>query len=173
MKIGVIPNWSPVLDFVTTDQFLTWNQTKGLEGAVMKPWNKLTASDYVEHDRIFATAGRGISGNITEFVSGIKANITLDVEYGCALRNVWVFPTPPGEGVAGFTVLLGLHNQSGVIELSPDLTDLREPGLSDTGIDTSARTLAASQLPNGTICQVTETALVLAGPSQRYVRSGT
>ena len=135
----------------------------------MKPWNERTPSDYTDHDRVFATAGRGINGNITEFMSGIKANVALDVEYGSALRHVWVFPTRGGETSAGFTVLLGLHNQSAVVELSPELDGIREPTESDAGFDTSARTLAASQLQDGTVCQITETSLLLLGQSQRYV----
>lgn len=168
----MIPNWSPVLDFVTTDQFLTWNQT-GFEGAVMKPWNELPHSGYTKHDRIFATAGRGVNGNITEFVSGIKANVALDVEYGSALRHVWVFSNPGGIAADGFTVLLGLYNESAVVELSTDLGSLREPNPSEAWFDTSVRTLAASQLPDGTICQVTETSLILVGNSRRYVGFGS
>ena len=164
----MIPNWSPVLDFVTTDEFLTWNQTD-YEGAVMKPWSEVAPSDHTKHDRVFATSGRGVNGSITEFMSGIQANVTLDVEYGSALRRVWVFSTPGGKAAGGFTVLLGLHNESAVVELSADLGGVREPNPSEVGFDTSVRTLAASQLPDGTICQVTETSLVLVGHSQRYV----
>lgn len=139
----------------------------------MKPWNELSPSDYTKHDRVFATAGRGINGNITELMVGIKANITLDVEYGSALRHVWVFPTPAGEMPAGFTVLLGLHNQSAIVELPPDLSGIWEPNVSEMGFDTHSRTLAASQLPDNTICQITETSLILVGRSQKYVNSGS
>lgn len=134
----------------------------------MKPWDETAPSDHTKHDRIFATAGRGVNGNITEFVSGIKANVTLDVEYGSALRHVWVFPDPGGNKAAGFVVLLGLYNESAVVELSADLDGLREPDPSEAWLDTSVRTLAASQLPDGAICQITEKSLILVGNSQRY-----
>ena len=142
----------------------------------MKPWDKLTHSDYTKYDRVFATAGRGINGNITELMAGIKANVILDVELdvecGSALRHVWVFPTPAGEMPARFTVLLGLHNQSAIVELPPDLSDIWEPNVPDIGFDINARTLAASQLPDGVICQITETSLILVGRSQKYVNFG-
>lgn len=137
----------------------------------MKPWDDLASSDYTKHDRVFATAGRGINGNITELMAGIKANVTLDVEYGSAPRHAWVFSIRAGEMATGFTVLLALHNQSAIIELAPDLDGIWEPNVSEMGFDTSARTLAASQLLDGTICQITETSLRLVGQSQKYVGS--
>ncbi|SPO05811.1 related to FUN12 - general translation factor eIF2 homolog [Cephalotrichum gorgonifer] len=169
-QIGTIPNWSPALDLVTTDRFLTWNEPRGSagpNGSAMKSWNELTLFDHTEHDRVFATSGRGVNGSITEFMSGIKANITIDVEYGSALGHVWVFSTPRGGTSAGYTVLLALHGQSAVVELTPDLAELQEHDVSEMGLDTSARTLAASQLSDGTICQVTEATIVLLGHAKR------
>lgn len=167
----MIPNWSPALDLVTTDQFLTWNHSSSFDGSAVKPWNELTPFDYVEHDRVFATSGRGVNGGITEFMSGVKANVTLDVEYGSALRHVWVFSTPVVGKPAGPTILLGLHTQSAVIELTPDLEGLMDPSVPEMRFDTAVRTLAASQLSDGTICQVTESSIVRIGRSQRYVGS--
>lgn len=171
VQIGTIPNWSPILDFTTTDQFLKWNPTTDPEDPAIKPWNELGSFDYTEHDRVFATSGRGANRSIVEFMSGLKANIILDVEYGSVLRHVWVFPTPGGGNPTGFTVLLGLHNHTAIAELPSDLGDLQDPESSGMGFDTSMRTLAASQLNDGTICHVTETSLTLIGNSQTYVAS--
>lgn len=118
---------------------------------------------------MFATSGRGANRGITEFMSGLKANIILDVEYGSVLRHVWIFPTPGDGKSTGFTVLLGLHNHTAIAELTSDLGNLQDPDSSEMGFDTSVRTLAASQLTDGTICHVTETSLTLTGLSQTYV----
>lgn len=122
---------------------------------------------------MFATSGRGANRSIAEFMSGLKANVILDVEYGSVLRHVWVFPTPGHGKPTGFTVLLDLHNHTAVAELTSDLGDVQDPDSSGMGFDTSMRTLAASQLTDGTVCHITETSLILIGHSQMYVALGS
>lgn len=168
-QIGTIPNWSPILDFTTTDQFLKWNPTTDTKYRAVKSWGELGSFDYRGHDRVFATSGRGANRSISEFMSGLKANIILDVEYGSVLRHVWVFPTPGDGKPTRFTVLLGLHNHTAIVELASDLGDIQDPDSSGMGFDTSMRTLAASQLTDGTICHITESSLILIGHSQTYV----
>jgi hypothetical protein len=168
VQIGVIPNWSPVLDFATTDRFLTWNQTSGFKGAAMKPWNERDPYGHVDRDRVFITSGRGVNGSITELMSGVKAKVTLDVEYGSPLRRAWVFRLPVKGVSTGFTLLLDLHSQTSVVQLTPDLEELKEHNAPESGFDTTARTLTASQLLDGTICQITEAAIILLGDTHRY-----
>ncbi|CAI4216976.1 unnamed protein product [Parascedosporium putredinis] len=81
---------------------------------------------------------------VTELVHGLPALITLDVEYGAPLRNVWVFPDFEFQGQGGFIVLLSLHNRSLLAEVSIDLNDVRETELPNPCIDTTSRTLAAA-----------------------------
>ncbi|PKS08861.1 hypothetical protein jhhlp_003472 [Lomentospora prolificans] len=166
-QIGIIPNWSPVLDFATTDQFTSWNQVVDNNGSRIMPWRTLPHAACTQHDRLFVTSGCGINGSLTELVHGTIAHVTLEVDYGSPLRRVWAFANSNNGESNGFIVLLSLHTRSIIAEITPDLSDVREPEPSSSWFDTSSRTLAASQLHDLRICQVSETSITIIESAKR------
>jgi replication-dependent DNA damage repair protein MMS1 len=167
--IGSIPNWSPALDFATSDGFLTWNQAVG-DGdgqPAIIPWRQRSPRDAVNCDRLFTTAGRGIDGSIVEYRQGVRATILIDMWQDMPLHQIWGFDDLEG----GVHVLLSYHNSSDVHHIAPDAAGKADAGDAEEafGFDTTSRTLAAAK--DQEIWQVTETSISIIGPEQMYIAS--
>ena len=164
-QLSTLPNSCPVVDFVTTDEYSSWNdgaRTPG--GGAATPGHRQPAKP----SRIFATSGRGQKGSVTEYRYGLQAKIGLDLEYGAGLKQAWVFPAGPRHD-AGFHLVLSMPDQTAVLSLSADLSQASESEAGTIQYDTSSRTLAAT-VSNDLIIQVSEKYIVLIGPSERYLR---
>ncbi|CAK7273077.1 hypothetical protein SEPCBS119000_005460 [Sporothrix epigloea] len=97
IQLGKIPNWSPVIDLVTSDEFAT---VKGLQGALNR--DIADKSQYPDGafngqfsapDRVFGTSGRGVTGAITEFRYGMRADVGLEVDFPTPVKQSWIFAT--------------------------------------------------------------------------------
>lgn len=165
MQLGTLPNWSPVVDFTTTDEFSTWSQETGAAGAQMVPWRDKKPS---KPDRVFSTSGRGAKGTVTEYRYGLQAKIGLEYECGLGVRQAFVLPASLSGQPAGYDLLLSMPDRTIVLRLSGDLDDISEPPEAEEGTvkyDVSSRTLTAV-VTNDMIVQVTEQAVVLINAAQ-------
>jgi hypothetical protein len=165
VQLGTLPNWSPVVDFATTDEFSTWNQEVGAAGAQMVPWQDKKAS---KPDRIFSTSGRGTKGTVTEYRYGLQAKIGLEYECGLGVKQAFVLPASLTRPSAGFDLLLSMPDRTTVLHMSEDLSELSQADTTDDGTinyDISSRTLAAV-VTNNVIVQVTEHGILLVEGAQ-------
>jgi len=171
----MLPNWSPSVDVLTTDEFSKWNQVVGAKGNRLVSWKQHRYdSSFAPSARIFTASGNGVTGTVAELRHGIAANIGLDIEYESPIRQCWIFPTDIATGSSGFDVLLSLPYRSVVLHFSADLADADEPEPTQVPYDLSSRTVCAAQISSDTIAQATESRVVLVrSGSQRYVRAGS
>ncbi|KAK0714621.1 mono-functional DNA-alkylating methyl methanesulfonate N-term-domain-containing protein [Lasiosphaeris hirsuta] len=138
--LGTLPNWSPSVDFITTDEFSTWNQEVGSNGNKMVPWQ---GGQLRQPDRVFATSGRGKKGSITEYRYGLRANIALDLEYGTEIKEAWLFPTSYSPASERFHMLLSMPGCSALLRISEDFSQAKEaPSDDENPYDLSSPTLA-------------------------------
>ncbi|KAK4450700.1 mono-functional DNA-alkylating methyl methanesulfonate N-term-domain-containing protein [Podospora aff. communis PSN243] len=156
--LGTLPNWSPSVDFVTTDAFSTWNQAVGANGERLVPWQKQPPN--VKPDRVFATSGHGEKGSITEYRYGLKAAIGLDVDYKTEVKQAWLLPWRNGLGEKGYHVLLSMPDSSAVLSFPEDLSSVQEDEAENLPYDFSSPTLAVSYSKDF-IVQVTAEFVVL------------
>lgn len=169
VKLGTIPNWSPTVDFVTTDEFSTWNQATSAKGNKMIPWKDRQPNSFSGPDRIFATSGRGVTGAVTEYRYGVRADVGLDIDCKIPLRQSWIFPADLANPHLGFHVLLSMLDRSTVFGLSESLGEDDTLDLETAPYDLSSRTIAAARVSEDMIVQVTENYLVSISSTHRCV----
>ena len=121
-------------------------------------------------DKVFACAGKGSKGVITEFRYGLEAKLGLEMDYEMPIMEAWVLcPTfdslddDDDDDVSLF--LLSLGDRSAVLRLSGDANDVQDIEQADTKFDLGYRTIAASMHRSFTI-QVTEQSIVLMNGSR-------
>jgi len=119
-------------------------------------------------DRIFACAGKGAKGVITEFRYGLEAKIGLEMDYEMPIMEAWVL-CPSYDSLDNedddSLFLLALGDRSAVLRLSADARSVGDLSEHETKFDLRYRTIAASMHRNFTI-QVTEQSIVLMNGSQ-------
>lgn len=167
MPLSTIANWSPTVDFAATDESSALQQGSGAKYPDPSFQDEEQCSQSSNHDRIFAASGRGVKGTITEYRNGIQANIGLDLDYDAAVRQSWIFPVSLNDSSHGYHLLLSMPDRSVVLHLADDFSQADEQGADAVVYDLSSRTLAASQVSDQLIVQVTEHHVVLLGASQR------
>jgi len=164
-----IPNWSPTVDFVTTDEFSVWNRGVGARGNEMVPWTS-SSRVFRKPDRIFAACGRGTNGSITEYRVGYPAEIQFEFEYPIPINRSWIVRaslTDPGEG---FHMILSFPDTTTILHLSQHMDDVKELGSEASPYDLSSRTLVAAQVSSDMIIQVTEHYLIILSGTDWYVQ---
>ena len=125
--------------------------------------------DYVSQpDRIFACAGKGPNGIITELRCGLEASLALDISYDSQIVDVWVLaPDFVGADVDdGSLFLLSLGDRSSVLCISSDAGEIVELDPDAAKFDLSSRTITASMHGQYRI-QVTEQSIVFASGADR------
>ncbi|TVY54244.1 hypothetical protein LCER1_G002307 [Lachnellula cervina] len=161
--IEPIQNWSPSPDFITTyaadDQAFLDGRSRRKKNTDPRP------------NKIYACAGKGSKGVITEFRYGLEAKLGLEMDYQIPIMEAWVLcPTfdslDDDDDVSIFLLSLGDH--SAVLQLSGDARDIDNLEQEETKFDLRYRTLAASMHGSFTI-QVTEQTIVLIIGSQVQV----
>lgn len=165
-QVGMLPNWSPVVDLTTTYEPSAWQ---------MEPTDKEKATRQAavgntirRPDRIFTASGRGMKGSVTELRWGIQARIGLEMDLDEPIRNSWMFPIEIS-GQLGFYTLLSMPHSSAVLHISGDLTQADALTSESVAFDTTSRTLCAIKNQAGLIVQVTENSTTIVTPLQRYV----
>ncbi|KAK5653859.1 hypothetical protein OQA88_7783 [Cercophora sp. LCS_1] len=160
--VGTLPNWSPAVDFATTDEFASWNQEVGAAGNKMLPWKDRT---FRKPDRVFATSGHGKKGSITEYRYGLTAGIGLDLDYGTDIKEAWLFAPKRLGSQEGFHLILSMPDCSGLLQISRDFSQAQEVTSDNSGYDLSSPTLALAH-SGSLLVQVTKESIALLGPDK-------
>lgn len=164
-KLCRIPNWSPTVDFVTTNESNRWDD---FDGATTKPTKQYRqdgrTAAFVRTDKIYAAAGTGSSGSIVEYRHGLQASIGIEVDFGTAIRRCFMLE---GFDASGYHLLLSVRDKSALLYFDPDFSTSSAGDIdqNETFFDLSSPTLIAQPLCEGLILQVTETGLMLLGSS--------
>ncbi|KAK3306628.1 mono-functional DNA-alkylating methyl methanesulfonate N-term-domain-containing protein [Chaetomium strumarium] len=111
--LGILPNWSPVVDLTSTDEYSGWCQDASQDKA-MVPWQHAT---WRQPDRVFGTGESASKGAITEYRYGLKADIALDLEYGPGVKQAWLLPAH-----SGYLLLLSMPDCSAALNLASDFS---------------------------------------------------
>ncbi|KAL2258992.1 hypothetical protein VTK26DRAFT_7490 [Humicola hyalothermophila] len=163
--LGTLPNWSPVVDFATTDDFTDWHQ--GAPGdKSMEPWQQAKLR---KPDRIFATCDGPGKGSITEYRYGLKANIGLDLEYGDGLKRAWLLPSQDTQSGKGYLLLLSMPDRSAALFLPHDFSSAKELDADTMPYGLASTTLALACSAHLTV-QVTKETVVLVAQDRRSAR---
>lgn len=172
IQLGTIPNWSPVADFVTSDEFTSLNRLVGAKGNEIGRGNDHPRprldSHFSNPDRIFGTSGRGVTGALTEFRYGLRASIGLDIDYEAPVKQSWMFAIRTEDFDIGFHMLISLVDKSAALYLPADLAQASVLEEGTALYDLASRTVTAAQLSEDVVIQVTEKYLVFAGAQLRY-----
>ncbi len=84
-----------------------------------------------------------------------------------AIRQSWIFAIRTEDNAIGFHMLISLVDKSVALDLSADLRQANQFGDDIELYDLESRTVAAAQLSEDVVIQVTETTLVFARANQR------
>ncbi|KAK1779117.1 mono-functional DNA-alkylating methyl methanesulfonate N-term-domain-containing protein [Copromyces sp. CBS 386.78] len=148
LQIGTLPSGAPTLDFATTDSLGD------------------KAPELRAPERIFAASGHGLTGCITEYRHGLKADIGLELEIGDGVKQAWLLNFSNTHGRYDLLWTTPIHSQ--VRELPEDFSDLTDPEPDQVLYDLSSPTLAVTQV-NGVTVQVTTASITLFRNEARYI----
>lgn len=166
--LGTLPNWSPVVDFITTHDASGRRQEVSFD-KVMEPWQRAKPR---RPDRIFATCDGTRNGSITEYRYGLRANIGLDLEYGDGVKHAWLLPSQDSSLGKGYLLLLSMPDSSSALFLSHDFSSAKEPAADTMPFDLGSTTLALTCSAQLTV-QVTKQNVVLVAQDRRYGSQST
>ncbi|KAL2132793.1 hypothetical protein VTI74DRAFT_3387 [Chaetomium olivicolor] len=161
--LGRLPNWSPLVDFTTTDEVRGCGFDAQQE-KTMVPWQQQQAR-LPRPDRIFATCEDGSHGSITEFRYGLKAGIGLDLEYGIGMKQAWLLPSLDPSSFDGYLLLVSLPDSSEAQMLPSDFSSTKEPAAGTIPYDLTSTTLALA-CSGDLVVQVTKQTIILASSRQ-------
>lgn len=163
MLIEPIANWSPTIDFVTT---AASQESNYIEKSVSNGRQMLQQH---QPDRVFAGTGQGKKGAISEMRYGLEAHLGLDIPFHDHVIHTWAFPISEGDGSdhkhrqgkrpSGTFFLASTADQSALLFLTGDATEITDINDSETGFDLQNRTLAAGMF-NDVVVQITEHSIV-------------
>lgn len=159
-----LPNWSPTVDLIATEEFIEGDQQIGANG---QPLDGPAGKWLTKPDRVFGTSGRGTKASITEFRNGLEASIMVDIEYESAARKTWLFPAHATDASHGFYMLVSMPDKSSILHLSQDLGQVDVPDLDTVPFDLSSRTLAATRTSDHLAIQVTEQSITVVSSETR------
>ena len=158
---------------MTTDEFSTWNQQQDSKGNEMVPWRRKPKDFFKTPDRVFAISGIGTNGAVTEYRYGMTANVGLEIDYEAPVRQCWIFPArigDPSEPGDGFHLVLALPERTAILHLSEDLSQVSEADTDTIQYYLASRTVAAQQISEHVVIQVTEEFIAVVEEGQRYER---
>ncbi|CCC08169.1 unnamed protein product [Sordaria macrospora k-hell] len=124
------------------------------------------ASELRAPGRIFAASGHGLTGCITEYRHGLKADIGLELEIGDGLKQAWLLNFSNTHGRYDLLWTTPIHSQ--VRELPEDFSDLTDPEPDQILYDLFSPTLAVAQV-NGVTVQVTTASITIFKNEVRYI----
>lgn len=165
-QVSIIPNWSPVVDLVTTDTNPSWRSDSRRKDLSTK--RRVSSNPRPKSDRIFCTSGRGPQSSLTELRWGIQARIGLEFDHDQYVRQSWMFPVE-AQGDRSFYGILSLPHSTDVLHFPADLSNANALSPDACPFDTSSRTISAFQTEQAVIIQVSEIYTCLVAPTQRRV----
>ncbi|KAI1297964.1 mono-functional DNA-alkylating methyl methanesulfonate N-term-domain-containing protein [Xylaria venustula] len=145
-KLGDLPSWSPTVDLVLTRDASKHSKSDKKKVSKRRPTSA--------PGRIFACSGRDASGAIVELRYGLQAKIGLDLEYTSPIKKCWAIPKFYDTDEEGFLVLLALPDNSALLHISNDLSDVSEKEQSVVDFDLLSTTLAV-HISSEIIIQIT------------------
>ncbi|KAI1142112.1 hypothetical protein F5Y05DRAFT_369712 [Hypoxylon sp. FL0543] len=153
-RIGSIPNWSPTVDFIITNDGVYDESSEGSSSGVGKivPY---------QPDKIFACSGRGITGAITQFRYGLQAKVGLDFAYSANIKQCWAISDFGGAAEGGSLLLLALPNGSAILHLTQDFSEVSEIDHDAIPYDFTSTTLTVQEL-DGVVVQITTNYITIA-----------
>ncbi|KAK7697896.1 hypothetical protein SLS64_013065 [Diaporthe eres] len=168
VRLSQIPNWSPTVDFVTTNESRRWDDHNGATGKTRTGLEKeagALSSGFFKPDRIFAAAGRGRNGSIVEYRHGLRANIGIDFDFGTVVKRCFMLPANVSAPDYGHHLLLSLPGRSALLRFDSDFSATFDVDPDETLYDTSSPTVTAKRISEDFIVQVTENGIVLINSS--------
>ncbi|KAK0735889.1 mono-functional DNA-alkylating methyl methanesulfonate N-term-domain-containing protein [Apiosordaria backusii] len=147
--LEALPNWSPAVDFASTDQYSEWHRDAEKQGR--SPQGPLL----LRPDRLFATCESGRKGSITEYRYGMKANIAFDVAYEAGIKQAWLIPTEDG-----FQVIMSMPDATSILRLPSDFSGAELLKANHTPYELGSSTLAFAHSGQFT-AQITTQGVVL------------
>ncbi|KAK4204118.1 mono-functional DNA-alkylating methyl methanesulfonate N-term-domain-containing protein [Triangularia verruculosa] len=152
--LEALPNWSPAVDFASTNQVSEWyDADKGKRTAQKGP--------LLRPDRLFATCEGGQKGSITEYRYGMKANVAFHLAFEPGIKQAWLAPTPDG-----YHIVISMPDSTSVLQLPSDFSGANLLGANDTFYELTSSTLAFSHSTDQFTVQVTTRKIVLSGPDK-------
>lgn len=170
VRLSQIPNWSPTVDFVTTNESRRWDEHGGATGKTRIGSEKdpeALSPGFFKPDRVFAAAGRGRNGSIVEYRHGLRANIGIDFDFGTVVKRCFMLPANVSEPDYGHHLLLSLPGRSALLRFDSDFSATFDVEPDETLYDISSPTLMAKRVSEDFIVQVTESGIVLINSSAR------
>ncbi|KAI1825910.1 hypothetical protein F4861DRAFT_142802 [Xylaria intraflava] len=165
-RIGPLPNWSPTIDLV-----LMKDAGSNARSDHTLSKQSLLAEKMQEHtlapERIFACSGRDVFGAIIELRYGIQAKIGLDLLYPTPIKRCWAIPCFEGTLEAGFLMLLALPENSALLHISHDLSEVSEKSQDMIDFDLLSTTLAV-YVSKDIVIQITATQVTIVSPTDCY-----
>ncbi|KUI63102.1 hypothetical protein VP1G_10219 [Cytospora mali] len=165
-RLSQIPNWSPTVDFVTTNESNRWDNHDGATGKTRQRRDiDPVITGFSQPDRIFAAAGRGKNASIVEYRHGLQANIGVEFDFGTVVKRCFMLLANVADPVYGHHLLLSVPGRSALLHIPSDFLETFDVEQHQTPYDLSSPTLVATQLSQETIVQVTESGVVFVSPS--------
>lgn len=165
-RLSQIPNWSPTVDFVTTNESNRWDNPEGATGKTRQRRDVGPASTgFSQPDRIFAAAGRGKNASIVEYRHGLQANIGVEFDFGTVVKKCFMLPANVSDPDYGHHLLLSVPGRSALLHIPSDFLDTFDVDQHQTPYDLSSPTLVATRVSEETIVQVTESGVVFVSSS--------
>ncbi|KAI8628270.1 hypothetical protein F5Y19DRAFT_147161 [Xylariaceae sp. FL1651] len=169
-RIGPLPNWSPTVDLVLTKDsgrniILEQKRSSKRSSSAKKVHTHLLAPE-----KIFACSCRGAFGAITELHYGIQAKIGLDLLYSSPIRRCWAIPSFDGTPEEGFSMLIALPENSALLHVSYDLSEVSEKGQNTVQFDLLSTTLAV-YIAEDIVVQITTTHATILSMTACYQHS--
>ncbi|KAK3491675.1 mono-functional DNA-alkylating methyl methanesulfonate N-term-domain-containing protein [Neurospora crassa] len=155
LRIGTLPSGAPTLDFATTDSPSSGEKAPDSFGTSIAP---STDGQLRAPDRIFAASGHGLTGCITEYRHGLRADIGLELELEEGLKQAWLLNFSDTHG--RYDLLWTTPTRSKVWQLPDDFSELTDSEPDQVLYDLSSPTLAVAQV-NGVTVQVTTASITL------------
>ncbi|KAI2625199.1 hypothetical protein GGS21DRAFT_312261 [Xylaria nigripes] len=165
-RIGLLPNWSPTVDLVLMKE--SSNDSQSVHALSQQPPSvEKKQGHMVAPERIFASSGRDVFGAIVELRYGIQAKIGLDLSYSTPIKRCWAIPNFEGNQEAGFFMLLALPENSALLHISHDLSEVSERGQDLMAFDLLSTTLAV-YITRDIVIQVTSSTVTIVSPIGCY-----
>ncbi|KAI1748199.1 hypothetical protein F4782DRAFT_381781 [Xylaria castorea] len=169
-RFGSLPNWSPMVDLVLTKDARGYSQSDYKKLPKRSLQAEKSQSHMLAPEKIFVCSGRDKSGAIVELRYGIQAKIGLDLLYSSPIKKCWVIPSFDGTPEAGFFILLALPENSALLHISHNLSEVSEKDQRTVNFDLLSTTLAV-HVSKDLVIQITAAHATVLSPTSCYQHS--
>ncbi|ETS82538.1 hypothetical protein PFICI_04414 [Pestalotiopsis fici W106-1] len=164
--IGTIPNWSPTVDIISTKPI----QVSQSDGKKHRSRNAQNGESCSRQDQLFACAGRGQTGSIVEFRYGFEARVGFDFDLEDHVQQCWTMRSPANSPDSELCLLLAYPDKSTIVHIDIDTLAATFKSQEEVPFDLFSTTLAAEELDDGTIIQITTDFVTIVDPLDGHLR---